>query len=452
MAAPSSRGGHERHPSARRAAAATGRPARPRACTSASGASKARRAPPFASAAARSSTSAPTTTSAWPTIPPSSRRPTRGCAATATAWRRCASSAARRTCTSSSKRPSPRFFGKDDAILYSSCWDANGGLFETILGDEDAVLSDELNHASIIDGVRLCKAKRFRYKHGDMAELETGLKEAQGQPAAPDRHRRRLLDGRRRWRSCRTSATWPTATTPSSMVDDSHATGILGASGRGTPEHCGVPGPRGHHHQHARQDAGRRGGRLHLRRRRGRRVPAAAVAAVPVLQRRCRRRSSTAALKALELVGDGSELRDRLHANAAAHAGRPGGGGLHAQAGQHPILPVMLGDAALASRMADRLLEQRHLRHRLQLPGGAAGAGAHPPPDVGGAHAGADRPGRRGVHRGGPRAGGDRWLGGWVVRWLGGWVVVGQSRGWWLALFNHPTKIPTTQPPNHPTT
>ena len=90
-----------------------------------------------------------------------------------------------------------RFFRKDDAILYSSCWDANGGLFETILGDEDTVLSDELNHASIIDGIRLCKARRVRYRHGDMAELERRPDRREGRPLAADRHRRRLLDGRR---------------------------------------------------------------------------------------------------------------------------------------------------------------------------------------------------------------------------------------------------------------
>ena len=108
-----------------------------------------------------------------------------------------------------------RFLGKDDAILYSSCFDANGGLFETLLGEEDTVLSDELNHASIIDGIRLCKAQRFRYANSDMADLERGLREAPRAPAAADRHRRRLLDGRRHGRSCRKSATWPTATTPS---------------------------------------------------------------------------------------------------------------------------------------------------------------------------------------------------------------------------------------------
>ncbi len=88
-----------------------------------------------------------------------------------------------------------RFLGKDDAILYSSCWDANGGLFETILGDEDAILSDELNHASIIDGIRLCKARRVRYRHGDMSELEQRTARDGEQSAASDRHRRRFLDG-----------------------------------------------------------------------------------------------------------------------------------------------------------------------------------------------------------------------------------------------------------------
>ena len=153
-----------------------------------------------------------------------------------------------------------RFLGKDDAILYSSCWDANGGLFETILGDEDAILSDELNHASIIDGIRLCKAKRFRYKNGDMAELEKGLKEATGSrlrliatdgvfsmdgvAGAAARHLRPGRQIRRR------SSWWTTATPPASS----------GPSGRGTRGASRRAGPHRHHHQHAGQDAGRRAG------------------------------------------------------------------------------------------------------------------------------------------------------------------------------------------------
>ena len=106
------------------------------------------------------------------------RRPRTASTRGASAWRRCASSAARRACTSSSRRRCPRSCGTDDSILYSSCFDANGGLFETLLGEEDAIISDELNHASIIDGIRLCKAKRFRYRNNDMADLEAKLAEA----------------------------------------------------------------------------------------------------------------------------------------------------------------------------------------------------------------------------------------------------------------------------------
>ena len=106
------------------------------------------------------------------------------------------------------------FLGTEDTILYSSCFDANGGLFETLLGAEDAVISDELNHASIIDGIRLCKAQRFRYKNNDMADLEAKLTEASAAPLPDDRHRRRLLDGRLHRQSCRPSAIWRTSTAP----------------------------------------------------------------------------------------------------------------------------------------------------------------------------------------------------------------------------------------------
>ena len=116
--------------------------------------------------------------------------------------------------TSNWKQRLSEFLGTEDTILYSSCFDANGGLFETLLGAEDAIISDELNHACIIDGVRLCKAQRFRYRNNDMADLEAQLQEAQRRPLPPDRHRRRVLDGRHRSPTCRRSAIWPTGTTP----------------------------------------------------------------------------------------------------------------------------------------------------------------------------------------------------------------------------------------------
>src|SRR5437660_7652596 len=132
-----------------------------------------------------------------------------------------------------------KFHGKDDAILYTSCFDANGGLFETLLGEDDAVISDELNHASIIDGIRLCKAKRIRYRHSDMADLERGLQEA-----AAGKVRLIATDGvfsmdgdmARLPEICDLAEKYAAVI----MVDDSHATGILGAGGRGTPEHQGV--------------------------------------------------------------------------------------------------------------------------------------------------------------------------------------------------------------------
>jgi glycine C-acetyltransferase len=249
-----------------------------------------------------------------------------------------------------------RFLGKEDAILYTSCFDANGGLFETLLGEEDAVISDELNHASIIDGVRLCKAKRFRYKHSDMADLERCLKDS-----AASRFRMIATDGV-------FSMDGDTARLPdiceladrydaTVMVDDSHATGVLGKGGRGTPEHLGVldridiitstlgkalGGAAGGF------TCGRREVVAFLRQRS--RPYLFSNSLPPVI--------AAAALKAVELVGAGTELRDRLHANAARLRAALQGAGFTLKPGQHPILPVMLGDAALAGRMADRLLEQ----------------------------------------------------------------------------------------------
>jgi glycine C-acetyltransferase len=249
-----------------------------------------------------------------------------------------------------------RFLGKEDAILYSSCWDANGGLFETILGDDDTVLSDELNHASIIDGIRLCKAHRFRYRHSDLAELERGLKEAEG-----SRIRLIATDGvfsmdgdlAKLPAICDLAERYDAVV----MVDDSHATGILGPGGRGTAEHLGVL---------ERVDiitstlgktlGGATGG-----------FTCASSETVEYLRQRSRPYLFSnslpppicaAGLKALELVSQGSELRDRLHANARRMRAALEGAGFQIKPGQHPILPVMLGDAALASRMADALLER----------------------------------------------------------------------------------------------
>jgi glycine C-acetyltransferase len=248
------------------------------------------------------------------------------------------------------------FLGKGDAILYSSCWDANGGLFETILDDDDAILSDELNHASIIDGIRLCKARRVRYRHSDMVELEHGLKEAQG-----NRLRLVVTDGvfsmdgdlAKLPAICDLAERYDAIV----VVDDSHATGILGPGGRGTPEHFGVLD---------RVDivtstlgktlGGAAGG-----------FTCGPAEVVDFLRQRSRTYLFSnslpppivaAALKALELAGSSSELRDRLHANARRMRSGLEAAGFTLKPGEHPIMPVMLGDAALAGKMADRLLEK----------------------------------------------------------------------------------------------
>jgi glycine C-acetyltransferase len=249
-----------------------------------------------------------------------------------------------------------RFLEKDDAILYTSCFDANGGLFETLLGEEDAVISDELNHASIIDGIRLCKAQRFRYRHSDMADLERCLKES-----ASNRLRLIATDGvfsmdgdmARLPQMCDVAERYDALV----MVDDSHATGILGSGGKGTPEQLGVLN---------RVDiitstlgkalGGAAGG-----------FTCAGSEIVEYLRQRSRPylfsnalppMITMAALKAFELVAASRDLRDRLRANAKQLRGALESAGFKLKAGQHPILPVMLGDAALAGKMADRLLDR----------------------------------------------------------------------------------------------
>ena len=249
-----------------------------------------------------------------------------------------------------------RFLGKDDAILYSSCWDANGGLFETILGEDDTILSDELNHASIIDGVRLCKAKRFRYRNADMAELERGLQEAK-----TSRFRLIATDGV--FSMDGSLAPLPAICDLADkydalvMVDDSHATGILGAGGRGTAEALGcleridiitstlgkaLGGAAGGFTCASRQV-------VEFLRQRSRPYLFSNAVPPPIIQ---------AAHTALDLANQRGDLRQRLHANAARLRTGLSGAGFALKPGQHPIIPVMLGDAALASRMADRLLER----------------------------------------------------------------------------------------------
>jgi glycine C-acetyltransferase len=248
-----------------------------------------------------------------------------------------------------------RFLGKDDAILYSSCWDANGGLFETILSDEDTILSDELNHASIIDGIRLCKAQRYRYKNANMSDLEKGLQDAKG-----SRFRLIATDGV--FSMDGSLAPLPDICALADkfdalvMVDDSHATGILGPGGRGTAEALGcldridiVTSTLG------KTLGGAAGGftagskpLVEILRQRSRPYLFSNALPPPIIQ---------AAHTALDLVGLRGELRDRLHANAARLRVGLARAGFTLKPGRHPIIPVMIGDAALAGRMADRLLE-----------------------------------------------------------------------------------------------
>lgn len=247
-----------------------------------------------------------------------------------------------------------RYLGTEDVILYSSCFDANGGLFETLLDERDAVISDALNHASIIDGIRLCKAQRYRYANSDMAELEKCLQEARAA-------RTRLIatDGVFSMDGfvanlrgiCELADRYDALV----MVDDSHATGFMGANGRGTPEHCGVAG---------RIDiltgtlgkalGGGSGGYIAARREvvdwlRQRSRPYLFSNSIPPVV-------AAAGLAVLELLEQTPELRARLLENARFFREQLGRLGFTLKPGEHPIIPVMLGDAALASRMADALL------------------------------------------------------------------------------------------------
>ena len=248
------------------------------------------------------------------------------------------------------------FLGTDDTILYGSCFDANGGLFETLLGPEDAIISDALNHASIIDGVRLCKAQRFRYKNNDMADLETQLK-----AASNARFRLIATDGVFSMDGyianlkgiCDLADQYNALV----MVDDSHAVGFVGEHGRGSSEYCGVEG---------RVDiitgtlgkalggasGGYTSGRreiVELLRQRSRpylfsnSVPPAVVCA---------------SLKALELAADSGELRKRLTDNTLYFRNAMKQAGFTIKEGTHPIVPIMLGDAVLAQKMAASLLEK----------------------------------------------------------------------------------------------
>jgi len=247
-----------------------------------------------------------------------------------------------------------RFLGTEDVILYSSCFDANGGLFETLLDERDAVISDALNHASIIDGIRLCKAQRYRYANSDMAELENCLRQAKGA-------RTRLIatdgvfsmDGfiAKLGEICDLAERYDALV----MVDDSHATGFMGATGRGTPEHCGVA---------SRVDiltgtlgkalGGGSGGYVAARAEiiewlRQRSRPYLFSNSIPPVV-------AGASLAVLDLLEHTPELRAQLFDNTRYFRTALEAAGFRLKPGEHPIIPVMLGDAALASRMADALL------------------------------------------------------------------------------------------------
>jgi glycine C-acetyltransferase len=248
------------------------------------------------------------------------------------------------------------FNGTDDTILYSSCFDANAGLFETILGEEDAIISDQLNHASIIDGVRLCKAARFRYANSDMGELEEILKQTQG-------HRRRLIatdgvfsmDGyiAKLGDICDLAERYDAMV----MVDDSHATGYIGRTGRGTPEHCGVQG---------RVDVitstlgkalgGASGGYTTGRRE-----------IIDLLRQRSRPylfsntltpALAAAGIEVFRMLSSTTALRDKLMDNTRYFRDKLSKVGYDLLEGETAIVPVMLYDARLATEVADAMLEE----------------------------------------------------------------------------------------------
>lgn len=248
------------------------------------------------------------------------------------------------------------FLGMEDTILYSSCFDANAGLFETILGPEDAIISDELNHASIIDGVRLCKAKRFRYKNNNLEDLETKLKEAQD-----CRHRLIATDGVFSMDGiianlkgiCDLAEKYDALV----MVDDSHAVGFVGEKGKGTHEYCEVmdrvhiiTGTLG------KALGGASGG-----------YTSGKKEIIDILRQRSRPYLFSnslapmicgASMKVLDLLTEGSDLRDRLKENASYFREKMAAAGFTLAGADHAIIPVMIGDAALASKMADMLLKE----------------------------------------------------------------------------------------------
>ena len=254
------------------------------------------------------------------------------------------------------ERAVSRFLGTEDTILYTSCFDANGGLFETLLGEEDVIISDQLNHASIIDGVRLAKAQRARYEHMDMGSLERQLVEHKGA-----RIRLVATDGVFSMDGdiapLKEICDLADAHQALVMVDDSHATGFVGKTGRGSIEHCGVMG---------RVDVitstlgkalggasgGFTSGRkeiVELLRQRSRPYLFSNTVAPAIVG---------ASLKAFEMLSATTARRDKLEANTARFRKAMTEAGFDIRPGVHPIVPIMLGDAKLASTMADRMLQE----------------------------------------------------------------------------------------------
>jgi len=250
------------------------------------------------------------------------------------------------------------FLGMDDTILYSSCFDANGGLFETLLGADDAIISDELNHASIIDGVRLCKAKRFRYKNNNMEDLEVQLKAAD---EAGARIKLIATDGVFSMDGyianlkgiCDLADKYDALV----MVDDSHAVGFMGEHGRGTPEHCGVMG---------RVDiitgtlgkalGGASGGYTSARQE-----------IVDLLRQRSRPylfsntlapAIAAASIRVFDMLTESTALRDKVHENARYFRAEMEKAGFDLLPGEHPIVPIMVYDPKIANEFARRMLEK----------------------------------------------------------------------------------------------
>ncbi len=254
------------------------------------------------------------------------------------------------------ERKISNFLGTEDTILYSSCFDANGGLFETLLGPEDAIISDELNHASIIDGIRLCKANRFRYKNNDMADLEAKLQEAKDA-----RYRMIATDGvfsmdgyiANLAAICDLADKYDAIV----MVDDSHAVGFIGEKGRGTPEYCGVAdrvdiitGTLG------KALGGASGGYTSGRKE-----------IIEWLKQRSRPYLfsntlcpgiATASIKVLDMLETSSNLRKKLKENSQYFRKKMTALGFNLNPGEHPIIPVLLGEAKLAKEFADKMLIQ----------------------------------------------------------------------------------------------